>query len=718
MADEASLEANTAPPAETLVPRSLAWDRLVNTRYFSEAAIEWKRNGGHYTKAPVGSREFREYWDIQEKRCRNGYSVGDTWITGRHYDFLNFTQISKIPDAKIFAILKEKRDKRGNISITAMEKIMDFPRFYEIGWQWYRFKHIARFGGNFLGVQSPGSRHICCAKTRGAGFSYMEAQDGVYNFKFIPGSKSFYFAGALPYLIADGIMNKVREQLEWTNANIPYWYQNRMEHDTLLHMKASYTDSFNVTRGNLSEIIGVVLDNPEKARGKRGMKLVFEEAGSFKDLKKALAISKGLVNDGSFSTGQIAVFGTGGEEGPSIEGLEEVFDQPAVYDMLEFPNVWDEGMESTTCGFFVPATHTDVFCMDEDGNVDVQESLDQQLIERAKAAKAKDPKELDRRKAEYPIVPKEVFSRLTRNPFPIYEIDRQLNYIAKSAAVQDLLRYGDLVAGEENGWSFKIMTREQARPLDDYPHNQQGDLEGCITVVERPFLDQSSSTPPGIYQMVFDPCYKDESDDVTSLWDATIWKNYNQWTTINENLPVAWYVGRPKDLQDAIKRMFNMAMWYNAKIQGEIAGGGQAVLDYAKRHHLLHMLDFDNELTDNREVTEKKNRSYLMNMPTEKKRMGLTYFINWMLEQRGIRDDKTPIYNVHKVLKVRLLKECRKFDGKKNADSISNAILAMFSLKEKQNRVIQDAYEDDDFYSRPLFDNYEDQDSRYITTEL
>lgn len=697
----------------------MSWNKLVNTRYFSEAAIDFTRNGGRYTLAPPGSREYREYWELQEERCMNGYKVGDTWITGRHYDFLNFTPIMKIPDLNLKAFLKEQRDKTGTLSMRTMPKVLEFPRFYEVGYEWYRYKHIAWNGGRFRAVISPGGKHVVVAKARGAGFSYMEAQDGVYNFKFLPGSKNYYFASTEQYLTTDGILNKVRDMLNWTNANIPQWSQNRMEHDTLMHMKASYLDAFGHPRGNMSEIIGTIVDNANKVRGKRGRKIVFEEAGSFKNLKKAVAIARKTIEDGSFITGQMTIFGTGGEEGPSIEGLEEIFDQPELYNCLAFLNEWDEEQYGNTCGFFVPITMVDPMFMDEDGNPDLEAATAEQQIQRDLKAKAKDPKELDLLKAEQPLYPKEVFSRLARNPFRKSECDRQINYILKSAAIQELLRYGELVDGE-GGLEFAIKTKEEAQPVDDYPHTQRKDdeqksLEGCITVVERPHLDALGHTPEGVYQLVFDPFYKEESEDLTSLFDCTVWKQYNAVSPYNENLPIAWYTGRPKNIDDAYDRLFKLARWYNCKIQGEIAGGGQGVLDYAKRHHLLHMLDFELELTENKEVTEKKNRSYLMNMPTEKKRMGLTYLINWHMDQRGLREDGTPIYNIHKVYKLGLLREMSKFDGKRNADRISSSIVAMFSLKEKiAKKIEQERTIDDDYYNRELYG----ETSRYEEKEF
>lgn len=684
----------------------MSFRKLVNTRQFSEAATDFKNNKGRYTTAPVGSRDYIEYWDLQEERCQNGFTCADLWIPGRHYFYLNFTPILKVPDEQLLRILRESRDKRGKIGAVTMEKVLEFPRFYEIDYEWYRYKHIAWHGGKFQGTFSPGAKHICCAKARGAGFSYKEASDGVYNYTFIPDSKSYYFAGIEQYLNKDGILNKVEGMLDFINSNIHQWKQNRMKKSTTMHQIASYIDELGATHGNNSEIMGIVVDNPNKTRGKRGRKIVFEEAGSFKNLKQALAISKGSISDTQITVGQISVFGTGGEEGPSIEGLEDIFTQPEIYDMLAFKNVWEEGFEDSVCGYFVPTTKTNVLCMDSEGNIDLEAAMDYEKEQRAIKEKAKDPKEIDRRKAEYPIYPSEVFQRMMRNPFNTGEIDRQIRRIETNPGIKAILRYGELMtrtAEEGGGYEFLIKTKVEAEPIEEYPHNQKGSLEGCVTLVERPWLNQVGKTPDGIYQIVFDPFYKEESEDMTSLFACYVMKQYNKYDTINENTACAWYIGRPVDINRCYRVMFALADWYNCNVQGEIAGGGQGVLDYARTHKLMHKLDFELEMTDNKEVIEKKNRSYLMNMPTEKKRMGLTYLVQDHMEQRGIDEQGNAIYNLHREYDIGYLRELRKFDGKRNADRISARLIWQFSRREKIDRAVRSQEERDGFYSRELF---------------
>lgn len=685
------------------------WHNLVNTRYFSEAAIDFRNNGGRYTLAPRGSKEYFEYWAIQDERCRNGYKVADTWIPGRMYFYLNFSPMWKVDDKIALQALEERRGTSGKIAKRTADKILDFPRFTEMQYEWWRFKHIAWNGGTFMGINSIGGRHICCAKTRGAGFSYMEAADGVYNYNFIDGSKSYYFAAIEQYLTKDGILNKVQEGLDWINQHIPYWKQNRQKKNTLLHQKASYIDSQGTERGSLSEIMGVVVDNPNKTRGKRGRKITFEEAGSFPNLKAALEISLGSLRDGDLYVGQMSVFGTGGEEGPGIEGLEDVFYNPEAWDMLEFPNVWENAV-SSSCGYFVPSFRANFLYHDEHGNCDMKSAIASDNSEREKKKKSKDPKALDRRKAEYPQKPSEAFQRLNNNGFNIAEIDAQIKRIESSQALQSLIRHGQLIhsnsADSLNGIEFLIQPRDVAKPILDFPHKstENTDLTGCVTIYERPYRDQSGKVPSGMYQVVFDAYYKEDAQDKTSLFAIYVFKQNNAIDPSFNELPVASYVGRPSKLKVCYENLFKLADYYNCTVQGEIAGGGQGVVDYAKEKRILHKVEFEPEMLHNKEMASKtRNRSYLMNMTTDRKKLGMAYLEDWHTEQRGIDEDGKQILNIHKIYDIALLKEMRKAGPDVNTDRLSACIIAMFMLKENVTKRLQSRKKKSDFFSRTLF---------------
>lgn len=694
---------------------------LVNTAQFSYTARDFWKNGGTYTKASVGSREYIEFWEEEERRCREGYTVGGMWIPGRYYGYLNFSVMSKVPDHVALKAYNERKDGKGKISIRTAEKILEFPRFWEIQYEWFMFKHIAWNGGTFMGVNSPGGKHIGCLKARGGGFSYMEAWDGVYNFNFIPGSKSYYFAGIEEYLTTDGVLNKVQPMLDWINQNSHEWKQNRQKHNTLMHMKASYYDAFGVEQGDMAEIHGVIVNDPQKTRGKRGRKILFEEGGSFKNLKKALDISLGSIKDGSIYVGQQTVLGTGGEEGPDIEGLEEVFDSPEVYDMLEFPNIWEgEDLSDTTCGYFCPAYRVNNAAIDQEGNVDIEVAIEEEKKARKRKKKSSDPKAYDNYIAEYPWTPQEALKRITNNPFKSAELNKQIRYVKNSPMIQSLFRYGYMERNRKGKPEFIIQTKEEARPIETYPHKRGDDLKGCVTVVERPYTNEHGQTPHKLYQVIVDTfaieetSEKEDTGTNESLYCIYVLKNYNNVDTINEGLPVAWFRGRRDNLDDIHDIALMMAEWYNTTIQGEIGGGGQLLVNFARTTQKLHLLEREPEMAHNREYQSKgRQGAYLMAMPVDKKRLGITYVADWHREVRSVDEQGNKVMRLHRWYDIVGMMELAKFNGKRNADTLSCLALGVIMLKENAYLEATETQDDnkDDFYNRELYsDSAESED--------
>ncbi len=703
----------------------MSFHSLVNTAQFSYTSRDFKKNGGRYTTAPKGSRDYFQFWEEENKRCLYGYKVGDLWIPGRMYGYLNFFPMSRVPESLMVRALEERRSsKSGLVSQAAVEKIVGFPAFWEISYEWWNLKHIAWYGGEFMGIKSPGNKHMCALKTRGAGFSYMEAWDGVYNYNFIPGSKSYYFAGALPYLVGDAIMDKVQAGLDWINLHSPYWKKNRQVKRSIDHQRASYLDTFGMERGSMSEIIAQVVDKPSKTRGKRGRKVTFEEAGSFPNMEAALEVSLGSISEGSIYVGQASVFGTGGEEGPGIQGLENIFENPDVWDMLSFPNVYEDGFAHTECGYFVPCWRANSWYMDEDGNVDMAAALHADDVIRAKKAKSKLPKDLDRRKAEYPRNPKEALQRITGNGFNVAEIDAQIARLESDTGLKGMVRHGQMMRNPDapkgdphGGIEFKVQPKDVARPIEDFPHNQRDDMSGCVSIVERPYKDQKGRVPDGMYKLIFDSYYKEDSDDQTSLWSWKIWKMDNNQDPAFGNLPVAWSAARPVRYQDNLDRMFAAAEYYNAIIQGEISGGGQSVVTHAKTYHLLHRLAHEPEMAHNKEIASKKaGQSYLMNMSDDRKKLGISYLEDWHVQPRSLGTDGVKVLNVHRIYDIAWLREMRKYNpAKGNYDRISDAIVAMFELKENYALQVRARRKKRDFFNRELFQESESS-SAGVTT--
>lgn len=686
----------------------MSFHHLVNTADFSVTARDYVRNGNIYTKAPHGSRDYFQFWEEEDRRCRFGYKSGDLWIPGRMYFWLNFFPINRVPEHVRMRIREQYKRTGQLIDFGAVEKDTGFPGFHEVHYEWWNFKHIAWYGGEFMGLKSPGNKHISCLKTRGAGWSYLEACDAVYNYNFIDGSKSYFFAGAEPYLIGDAIMDKVQAGLDWLNTKCPYWKKNRQVKRTLMHQRASFIDSQGVERGSFSEIIAQIVDKPNKTRGKRGRKVSFEEGGSFPNLEPALEIALGSVREGSIYVGQASVFGTGGEQGPGIQGLENIFNNPEVWDMLPFPNVWEDGMQHSSVGYFVPCWRANSWFMDEHGNVEAEDAIKADDTERDKKKKSTKPKDLDRRKAEYPRTPTEALQRLTGNGFNQAELGAQIRRIESNPAIAGMIRHGELTRTPEGDMFFVPKPKHIARPIEDFPHSQSEgtDLSGCLSVLQKPYLTEKGKTPAEMYEITFDAYAKENAEDQTSLWSFKVWKLENKEDNSYVNVPVAWYAGRPTRYYDNHDRMFMVADWYNAKIQGEVAGGGQSVITYARTKRLLHRLKHSPESVSKKETqnTSKENE-FLMDMPTERKRLGMTYLEDWHVQPRAADQNGKFVLNVHHIYDVAFLKEMLKHDPTKgNYDRISDAIVFMFEMKDHYIDMVRKRREKiKEFYTRELF---------------
>jgi hypothetical protein len=110
------------------------------------------------------------------------------------------------------------------------------------------------------------------------------------NYYLIPNSKSYVYASNKQYLTDDGILTKAWDYLDFIDEHTA-WGKKRSVNTQLrkraaMLVKDEYGNEIEV--GYKSEIIGVTLkDNPDVVRGKKANLILFEEAGSFKELGAA-----------------------------------------------------------------------------------------------------------------------------------------------------------------------------------------------------------------------------------------------------------------------------------------------------------------------------------------------------------------------------------------------------------------------------------------------
>lgn len=213
-------------------------------------------------------------------------------------------------------------------------------------------------------------------KCRQRGYSFKGAAMLVRNYELIAGSKNFAVASEQKFLVGDGLLTKAWQIMDFIDKNTE-WSKQRLTSTRLERVSGfKVKDEFGkeTEQGYLSSITGITLKNdPERLRGTRGKLVLFEEAGKFPGLETAWQIERPAVEtDDGQAFGLLIAFGTGGTEGGAFDSLKNMFYNPDAYNVLSFPNIWDDGAEDTKCGFFAPAylnlEDREGRFMDKDGN--------------------------------------------------------------------------------------------------------------------------------------------------------------------------------------------------------------------------------------------------------------------------------------------------------------------------------------------------------------
>jgi hypothetical protein len=647
-----------------------------DSHLFSEAASHYIEYG-YYTDALPGTKQYYDYWDREQHRCMHGHEIDGVRISGFHYFYLNYCPIDRIidevqPDGETIS----RRDR-------------SFPAFYDGDHEYFSSVDKCRRE----------NKHMVVLKARRKGFSYKAAAMLCRNYFHIRNSKNFVFASDKQYLTGDGMLSKAWDIVSFVDDNTA-WSQPRLI-DREMHKQSGYKKNVNgadVTLGFKSQIIGVSLkDDPDKIRGKAGELIFFEEAGSFSGLLKAWEVAMPTMRQGSKTLGTMIAFGTGGEEGPGFEGLEELFYHPEAYDCLAFDNEWDAGAMGTSCGFFVPIYKNLDGFMDSEGNSLSNEAMDYEETQREKKRKGNDPKSYDQYIAEHPFTPQEATLQVTANTFDVNSLKEQYNRVIAS----DLHKIG--VAGEmyyNTKGKPDFAPNSSVRPIYKFPHRPDDDLTGTVVIYEAPFKTQEDIIPKNLYIICHDPYAQGKAASSMSLGAAYVIKVPNNLSK-PDDIIVASYIGRPATQDEYNRNLFMLAEYYNAKIGFENDRG--EVIAYAKRFRKLHLLQEEFEMLDKRELRSKNvKRQYGMHMTEQRKAQGELYIRDWLISGRGQNEDGEITLNLQKIYDPALLQELIKFNRKGNFDRVMALMVGMYHTRELYNKEL--SYNDSDNSSNEWFD--------------
>jgi hypothetical protein len=651
---------------------------------FRQSAIHFTKFG-YYTAAPRGTSEYKKYWDEELKRCIYGFEAEDgDHISGYFYFYLNYCRIS---------VTKEDYIKDGKgISRRRSYRFESFPDFYDYDWTYFNSVEEAEECG----------KHMVVLKKRGAGFSYKGASMLCRNFYCIPRSKSYAIASEMEFLTKDGLLTKAWDMMNFVDANTAFG-KKRQKIDRSTHKRSSFVyedenSGVKIEGGWGSEIIGVSLKNdPQKARGKRGKLILWEEAGKFPNLKQAWQITRPSVEDGNIAFGLMIAYGTGGTVGSDYAGLKDLFYEPNVYNALPFKNIWSETPGDNSCGFFVPWYYNIAgkdengnSFMDENGNSNLEISIKWSIKERQDLLKASDRNTIDIYVAERPFTPEEATLQLSGNLFPKKELLAHLNDIRVNKSLSTFKQVGELYFDKDNIVKFRHNLK--LKDLTTYRIDKNQDTTGAIVIWEHP----NENPPYGLYIMGCDP-YDHDSSTTSSLGSVIVYKRFQNFESYYD-LPVAEYTGRPDTADEFYENVRRLCLYYNALILYENEKKG--IFSYFSNKNCEYLLADQPDIIKDIISNSKVSRGKGIHMPKEIKAWGETLVRDWLNEE--FADGRK---NLTKIFSEPLIEELIAFNMEGNFDRVMAFILVMIyrqelykiTVKKREDKIKKDLFD------KPLF---------------
>lgn len=702
--------------------------KWINSDVFREEAIRFIKTG-NYCESPMYTPDWVDYWTEQLNRCINGYEVDGNKVTGHHYMYLNFTQIQIVENAE-----EEEEDSVVANKITRNPDFWDgdydyywsveiarnglfrkntqVPNTTEERKQYYNYqkqlkelksklddnykssneyinikkkrddlslKVLKRLG---LRVQPhldylDGGYHMIVGKSRRKGYSYKNGAICANMYNTTRNAQIIIGAAEKKFLYPKGTMGMASDYLNFLNKNTG-WSKSRLV-DKTEHKKSGYEEIINgvkVEKGYMSEIIALSFDNnPDAARGKDGKLVLLEEAGAFPNLLDSFKATAPGLTAGTKITGQIIIFGTGGDMKSGTVDYAEMFYNPEAHGIMPFMNIWDKDAENTTCGFFHPVILNMEGYYDRQGNSDIEGALQYELKRREKILENSSSKMLlQKHVQEFPLCPEEAFLTISTNNFPVIELRNQLNKVLheklnlkKGIAVH--LNY------ENNTVVAKPDLKNELEPILNYKPKIEN-LKGCPIIYEYPI----NNPPKGLYKIGYDPYRQDLSNGV-SLAAIYVYKGLYR-GSYSKNIIVAEYVGRPQEADDVNRIASMFADLYNAEVMHE--NEVTHVKNYFRKIKRLNQLAAQPDTVISKNIKNSTvARIYGIHMTEQLKDAGEKYIKDWLLQIRDYDENGNPVLNLETIYSIGLLEELIQYNRKGNFDRVMAFMMCMFQVQEE-----------------------------------
>lgn len=663
--------------------------KFINTELFNEPARTYQATG-KYTQFKVDSIPHRQFRRRECDRRRNGFSapcwqnpdgsIEDIWITGAHYNFLNYTRMERTDESSVIIT---------NHGATA-KKIYSFPSFIDA--QFWTFQIIEFCRRNGL--------HLIIDKTRRGGFSYIMASDSSNEVNLSKHKVVIHVAADNKYLTKQGGLSDFAvNNLKFYEEKTPF--KRGIFSPTADSFKLGYRMKNGVEADDSwsSSLLSVSANNnPDCAIGKDAVTIKVEELSTMQNFDDFMNVTEPTMTVGTRTTGTLMAWGTA--TAANMQIFEQNFYNPRAFNFMPFENVWDNDTRNEVCGFFksyawgLEGEIDGVKGFDEDGNSNLRIGLKLAARERIKKKEtAKTFSEYLNYLGQRALFPAESFSSASENIFS----SEALNKFEDKLRVDNSYRFytdGELFEDGLKKIYFKSNARIKIENPDakiyDYiqgvPRRGNEDPHGCIRVwfapeYEETYIDDRlvRAILPGTYVAVYDPVGidkdKKEITDRHSHNSMFVVEMPRERNGFKPKLCAAYY-GRTERLEEADEKFYRLCKWYNCIGTGLVEiNRGETVSNFRKwkaTKYLGHEPLFVWDAT----IKEKVSTSYGYSIGNGPKKLdGLRLLKEFLYEVIGKNEFGEDIYVFERFLDYQTILELKKFNADGNFDRISSLIL-------------------------------------------
>lgn len=645
---------------------------MINKLYTQETVNIWFPNQKepiYDSEDPKLLKKFKDYWDRERERMREGFKIGGVYISGWLYWHTVY-----------YKIVRYKELATGKLSRKV--RMIGTPDFRDIEWD---------VGQDFLKCEADGRFYILVG-SRDFGKSVIAASRAAWLYTLFSNSESVISGGAKDYIklatdkIEDGLMNlhpvlqKRRLASNWDKEVRAGWKDKKSNQPSPKSSNSVITVR-NYEMGN----------NTMAANGTRPGFHLIDEIGTLPNLISCVKDSDGCwwSGGGDKPSCLVMLAGTGGDMEVGAEA-SEIFYTPEAYNVLAFDNIWEPGTPGRI-GRFVPATkarmkYKEPKTLAEYIGVDhpdlqkitILVSNEERAlkewweVEYAKARKSGNSKTILKFKAYWPLKPSDSFLVLTKNDFNVEAAAAQqarLRGVGTTGTPVELSHDGERIIHK---FTDKV-------PITQFPVKDQ-DTDAPVVIWEFP-VDENP--PFGLYTAGVDPYSHSIAESSDSLGAVYIFKRMHDIQGEKyQNMFVASYVARPNDKEKWNETARLLIKYYNAYTLVE--NDQYSFIDYMIKkgdaaRYLCPQPSWLREIVPNTTV----NRDYGIHRSAERVRAHLDGLLKKYLDEViYVEKDKEgsiikEILGVNKVFDPMLLEEIKKFSFDGNFDRVVAAELAV-----------------------------------------